>query len=507
MYRIELISGFRLLLACLVVLVGALHPACAQLLTSDNVTLTVRPGVQVTVKGDVLNRNNAAITNNGTMDLSGNWIHNAANNCFGASQGTVILNGANQSIGGSQMTVFNNLVLAGSGTKIMLIDITTGGAYAVPAGVTDVGDVTLDLNGNTMYVVNSATGAITYGTGYILSEDVDHSSKVNWGVNAIPGAHTIPFGNAAGVQIPFTFDLTAGNAGEVVVSTYPTAPANTPFPTTPVAVTHVRNVTGSNNSAFMVDRFWQVDPSGTPTATLSFTYAPAENAANGNTNLRAQRWNDPTIGWSPPTPGQTNPTSQSVRAPGITTFGPWTLALDVSPLPVELLSFEANPAGNKRVECRWITASEVNNDYFTVERSRNGIVYADIGRVEGAGNSSSPLHYALTDHDPYKGLSYYRLRQTDFDGTVTHAGPVAVRIMETGQVYLYPNPGDGNLFLVTTEPGSKYQVHDMSGRMVTKGMAETAGTMHVDLTPFAKGVYSLVVTSRDRRRSFRVVIQ
>jgi hypothetical protein len=310
------------------------------------------------------------------------------------------------------------------------------------------------------------------------------------------------------VQIPFTFDLTGGTAGEVVVSTYPTAPANTPYPVAPTPVTHVRNVSGSDNSAYMVDRFWQVDPTGTPTATLTFFYPPAENAASGNSNVRAQRWNDPTIGWSPPTPGQTNPTAQSVRAPGITAFGPWALALDVSPLPVELLAFTARPQDNERVICKWSTATEVNNDYFTVERSRDGITFDDIGEVDGAGNSTQTRYYSFVDRDPYSGLSYYRLRQTDFDGTVTHAGPVAVRLLASGQVLLFPNPNSGTFFLVTPpgDASAEYRVFDALGRLCLAGNA-APGTASVDMSTFAKGIYHVTVTLGPDRRSFRVAIQ
>ena len=107
----------------------------------------------------------------------------------------------------------------------------------------------------------------------------------------------------------------------------------------PVPVTHVRNESGNNNSANTVDRFWQVDASGSFLASLTFSYAASENAAGGNTAMRAQRWNATIDGWDPALPSQSNPTPQSVLVNNVTTSGPWTIATSSSPLPVELLYY------------------------------------------------------------------------------------------------------------------------------------------------------------------------
>ncbi len=494
---------------CLAGMMLAASPASAQLMTNDSVSLTLTPGVQLTVKGDVHNIDGTVIVNNGTIDLTGHWIHDAANDCFGTSQGTVILNGGNQNIGGSSSTVFNNLTLQGPGIKTLQIDATTGGGYAAPSGVLDVGSAALDLNGSTLHVANTAPGAVAAGTGYILSEDADNSSVVAWRIDAVAGTHTIPFGNASGIQLPFSFEVTAGNAGIVSVSTYPTTAANTPYPVAPVPVTHVRNLSGTDNSAYMVDRFWEVDPAGTVVATLTFTYGASENAAAGNTGMRAQRWNPATIGWDQPLPGQTNPTTQSVRAPNAGSFGPWALALDISPLPVTLLTFTAHPEDNERVVCSWITATEINSDFFTVERSRDGLDYESGGHVPAAGQSTAPLSYAWVDDEPYAGVSFYRLKQVDFDGTATLAGPVAVRILEDGiSLVAFPNPSTGMFFLQKAGSGRvDYRISDATGKKVFRGTLEGSDAAVIDATALAKGVYLLTGFAEDRVVNIRIVVQ
>src|SRR5205085_8352356 len=138
--------------------------------TTDNVNVSLTAGAQVTVQGDIQNQNGATITNNGTIDLSGNWIHNAANNCFATSAGLVIMNGANQNIGGTSSTTFNNLNLIGTGIKTLQQDITAGGAYIGPAGVLSLNDRNLDLNSRTLTFSNAAPSAVTRTTGFVVSE-------------------------------------------------------------------------------------------------------------------------------------------------------------------------------------------------------------------------------------------------------------------------------------------------------------------------------------------------
>lgn len=98
---------------------------------------------------------------------------------------------------------------------------------------------------------------------------------------------------------------------------------------------------------------------------------------------------------------------------------------DITTLPIELISFGGSVAGNS-VELRWVTASETNNDYFTVYRAQNLEDWEEVGTVEGAGESASSLWYSLTDESPHQGVNYYKLRQTDTDGFFEEFPPTAV---------------------------------------------------------------------------------
>ncbi len=123
-------------------------------------------------------------------------------------------------------------------------------------------------------------------------------------------------------------------------------------------------------------------------------------------------------------------------------FNELTLVSDgATSFPVELLDFQAEQ-GTLGVDLSWTTASEFNNHFFTVERSLDGMLYEPLSEVDGAGTVSSPTSYLTTDEDPWKGLIYYRLSQTDFDGTRTFLSTITYRNEDdfTDRFEVYPNP-------------------------------------------------------------------
>lgn len=130
----------------------------------------------------------------------------------------------------------------------------------------------------------------------------------------------------------------------------------------------------------------------------------------------------------------------------VTSFSPFTfgskLAI-VNPLPIELLSFTANYS-NKNIILNWSTLSETNNAYFTLEKSINANVFNSIASIQGMGTSNIKNDYLFTDTNPYKGINYYRLRQTDFDGKNTTSKIISIDVSNLTSSKLifdiYPNP-------------------------------------------------------------------
>lgn len=112
-----------------------------------------------------------------------------------------------------------------------------------------------------------------------------------------------------------------------------------------------------------------------------------------------------------------------------------------SVLPIELVSFTAKPF-NSQVYLSWQTASETNNNYFTIEHSTNAVTWEKVIDIAGAGNSAVPINYSTTHFSPNQGVSYYRLKQTDFDGKVeySHIRSIDNQELEDKTVVVYPNP-------------------------------------------------------------------
>jgi len=125
-----------------------------------------------------------------------------------------------------------------------------------------------------------------------------------------------------------------------------------------------------------------------------------------------------------------------------------TVNKSLTSLPIALESFNAKQVQNT-VELTWQTASEENNDFFTLERSADGQVFETITTVKGAGNSKEERDYKFVDQNPYEGLSYYRLSQTDFDRTKKQFNPVSVNFArENADFRIFPNPASGDRFYV-----------------------------------------------------------
>lgn len=112
-----------------------------------------------------------------------------------------------------------------------------------------------------------------------------------------------------------------------------------------------------------------------------------------------------------------------------------------TPLPIELISFDGKANGSENI-LNWTTGSEINNDYFTVLRSKNGIDFESIGSVDGSGNSTNTMNYNFVDEQPYNGYNYYQLQQTDFDGQSALSRIVSIlnSSSRNNPIVISPNP-------------------------------------------------------------------
>ncbi len=170
------------------------------------------------------------------------------------------------------------------------------------------------------------------------------------------------------------------------------------------------------------------------------------------------------------------------------------------PLPVHLISFTAVPDGNRTL-LNWITANEVNCDYFDVERSPNGTAYNFVISQKGFGNSNAEQQYQTYDDKPLQGWNYYRLKQVDMDGRFRYSNvvPVFFGTATNTAILVYPNPTTTGLNVAITTSimeDQKLLLLDISGRIVAEQevhLSAGSNVFDMDIAHLAAGTYVLKV--------------
>ena len=176
-------------------------------------------------------------------------------------------------------------------------------------------------------------------------------------------------------------------------------------------------------------------------------------------------------------------------------------------LPIELIYFNAN--NNKtNITLNWQTATEDNNDYFTLERSADGVNYEIIGTVLGAGNSSVTLNYSYTDNNPVNGVSYYRLTQTDYNGDFEVFSPVSVSFLNEGNLEVYPNPAinEFNISMAGSMGRVSINLYSVIGTLVKNNETDNNFTT-IDISDLPSGYYMMVISANNSKITKKVVIQ
>lgn len=156
----------------------------------------------------------------------------------------------------------------------------------------------------------------------------------------------------------------------------------------------------------------------------------------------------------------------------------------IYPLPVELLNFDVN-LNQSAVDITWSTSTEINNDYFIIERADASLSWKELATVKGAGSSNKLLQYSEKDRNPLSGISYYRLKQVDFDGQYKYSDVVSVinsEIESNEDVFLYPNPSStGSVFVripyAYSDVNTTVSFYNLSGVKVWQSQLGTNATL------------------------------
>ncbi|MDO7873517.1 IPT/TIG domain-containing protein, partial [Hymenobacter sp. ASUV-10] len=390
-------------------------PPPAADLVNTGTQLTVQAGGILYVGTGGLGNQGGTLTNGGTLHVAG-----------------PLSNPATLSLGAGTLEVRGNLTNSGT--------VTPGTSAVTFSGLADQ---TLTPGGATLYqvLVNKPTaGANTLRLTGDLA--VSNQLTLTTGVLATGSSAQVLLGPSATLS-----ETTAGYVTGTVETTRPVSTAGTaqtfgglglrltPAGTRLPGSTRVRRTTGTAltgaGTSQSIRRYFDIVPAVNTglNVTLALTYRDDELNGIVEGNLALFKSQTGTAGpWARQAGVTLDAVTNTVTKTGISDFSIWTLGNASNPLPVTLLDFTAQAEGPAAVRLRWATAQELDNAGFTVERSLDGTAFADLGTVAGAGTTTTRHAYTWLDTPLPAGttLLYYRLRQTDHDGTVAYSPVRAV---------------------------------------------------------------------------------
>ncbi len=386
-----------------------------------------------------------------------------------------------------------------------------------------------------LVIDNGAANALaTAGTGGKIISELE-TDVIKWNVGTATGVHTIPWATSlatGAVKIPLSINITSAGtgAGNILLSTYETTTdANLPWQS---GITNMcSSTTNLDGSLLVADRFWQINANGygtKPGVTMSMGYNPAANElAGGNTliesNLQAQRFNPGAAASSPCFAGAgswetllfgiNNAPGDNVNTIVVTPanfFKDWILTDNAAPLPVELASFEVNcNQGEAAIE--WVTQTEINNDYFVVEKSYDATNFFKLIQVQGAGNSNVANYYSVIDPDPSSGITYYRLKQVDFDGSTTYHEIASTSCNPKGftvdQLVLNNNALSFTINTTSDEDITIY-FYDARGRIIsnkTQQIQKGVNAIQLNNLELSTGIYMLSIVGDKNTHTSKLI--
>ena len=245
--------------------------------------------------------------------------------------------------------------------------------------------------------------------------------------------------------------------------------------------------------------YWILNRLGSIDANVTLSWDTYSCGVTSLPDLAIARWDGSM--WKDHGNGGTTGTTTNgtiITSGAVTSFSPFTLAsrlAGVNPLPIELLNFTAAFNSKNNVEIKWVTSSETNNDYFTIERSADGFSFEEIDVIDGAGNSTVTINYSTIDYAPISGVSYYRLKQTDFDGAVTYSQIISVEKSSSDFDLVYTFASENELTLFFNCKSTcivSFDLFDLMGKkVVSKTNVSIAENSKISIPTdnLSKGIY------------------
>ena len=194
----------------------------------------------------------------------------------------------------------------------------------------------------------------------------------------------------------------------------------------------------------------------------------------------------------------TTANSYTAASHGTLSYADWDgFPTDKLPLPVTYLKELSGEVINENaIELSWVTASEMHNQGFEVQRSADGENWDSIGFIDGMGNSNVPHGYFFRDVKPLSG-NYYRLKQMDWDGRITYSGIEWISLEQTSSLRIYPNPASGFIRIVGMNSSQikKVELYNLTGKRMNDLILNSDNS--IDISSLIKGIYFIKISTND----------
>lgn len=455
----------------------------------------------IDLKGSFTTSNGTSVFNlNGMyMKIAGNFVNNnGATTFLGTTGSTLEFNGtgAQTYTQGASLLTLNNVIMNHTGPGLTLVG---AGIRLGTAGVLTLNIGRIITSTYQVIVTNTASAACTPGNTTSFVE-----GNLKRYLNGAATSYDFPVGSP-------TTGYNRANITFTTVTTIPDLLVRFDNYAPPLGPAASECPTNTYNALPMLNNgYWTITASANPT---SGTYNTTLYN-NGYTNSGgAAGW---TVAKGPNTGAFAlngtcaASTVNAVARTGMNGFSVFGVAQSAAPLPVQLVSF-TGVAMEDHNELSWETASEINNQYFDVERSDDGVNFYSIGRKPGNGTTSQLHSYEFSDFSPLEGINYYRLKQVDYNGAMMYTNIVTLEFhrghMTLNNVKPNPTNGDVNFdFNSPSETTVRIIITDVTGRVVKdEYQAVKAGTTPVNTTidDSGAGVYTMIVT--EDKTGFRSV--
>jgi hypothetical protein len=433
------------------------------------------------------------------LAVSGNLYNNGGT--FTHYNGTVTLSGASKTLGGTSSSTFYNLTVNGATT--LGISQTVNNIMGLGAKVT-LGSTNLTIGSNGYFSGYSSDNFIvTSGTGKVIQNGIQSTSSV--------GKQIFPIGTVTSSGSVKYTPCFIENAG--VLDNFS------------VYVAQGRLANGTLGSAAVmhaVDRTWFVEEgtSGGSDVTLTLQWNTSEELNNFTrllsfvSHYTGGAWDSKSQTPQSATPVASIANAYSISRSGLNSFSPFGVE-DPSALPIELLYFKAEDA-DSRVRINWATGTELNCDYFDVQRSVDGQAYVTISTVKGVGDSKIKKEYVTYDSSPLFGISYYRLKQVDIDGVYTLSDWTSInrgKKQSSNQIRIYPNPISDNFLHIEASLNASQDVQikliDALGKVIHQQKSSITtdnNKVDIDVANVLVGVYFVEITDSEGQLLDRIKI-